>query len=132
MIRVLVIGQNPSAKPTLNGKTNPTFKRLEEWMSKIGIHYFSFTNTFDEPGVQPKISKVDFKRLCTLCQEYDIIITLGSFVSNVLNKIQVKHFGLPHPSPLNRLLNDKSYEKRVIEQCKEYINESCYNNGTRY
>ena len=125
-MKVLVIGQNPSGKPTLNGKQNATFRKLEGWMSYIGVHHFSFVNTFDEPGAQPKLHKVDYERLCTLCQEYDIIVTLGAFVSNVLSRINVKHFGLPHPSPLNRLLNDKTFEKTMIDQCKEYIHENCY------
>lgn len=119
-MKVLVVGMNPSTKPTLNGKTNATFKKLESWMTECEIKHFSFVNTFDDPS-EAKQSKVDFQRLCTLIQGYDKIIALGGFVSESLNRINVTHFKLPHPSPRNRLLNDKTYEKRIVEQCKEYI-----------
>ena len=120
-MKVLVIGQNPSPKPTLNGKPNATFRKLELWMTAVGVHHFSFVNTFDEPGVKPTHNNVDYTRLCTLTQEYDKIISLGSFVSTALNKIGVAHYSMPHPSPLNRLLNDKDYERTVISKCKEYL-----------
>lgn len=119
-MKVLVIGMNPSIKPTLKGKPNATFRKLEGWMDQLNVHHFSFCNTFDDPS-EAKLSKVDFQRLCTLIQDYDKIIALGGFVSESLNRINVTHFKMPHPSPLNRLLNDKTYEKRIVEQCKEYI-----------
>ena len=121
-MKVLVIGMNPSNKPTLKGKPNATFRKLEGWMDQLGIHHFSFCNTFDEPS-EAKYSKVDFQRLCTLTGQYDKIIALGGFVSGSLNKIDVSHFKLPHPSPRNRLLNDKAYEKTILKQCKGYLND---------
>ena len=119
-MKVLVVGMNPSTKPTVKGKPNATFRKLESWMSYVGVKYFSFCNTFDDPSI-PRQSKVDFQRLCTLTKEYDKIIALGGFVSESLNKIDVAHFKMPHPSPLNRLLNDKVYEKKVLKQCKDYL-----------
>jgi hypothetical protein len=120
--KVLVIGMNPSTKPTLKGKPNATFRKLEQWMTQCNVDYFSFCNTFDETS-EAKHSKVDFKRLCTLTSQYDKILALGGFVSVCLNKVNVDHFKLPHPSPRNRLLNDKSYEKKIITQCKVYLND---------
>ena len=121
-MNVLVIGMNPSNKPTLKGKSNATFKKLECWMDHLNIQHFSFCNTFDEPS-EAKFSKIDFQRLCTLTSQYDKILALGGFVSESLNRIDVKHFRLPHPSPRNRLLNDKLYEKKILKQCKEYLND---------
>lgn len=117
---ILVIGMNPSTKPTLNGKPNATFRKLESWMSECGVKHFSFCNTFDDTS-KPKQSKVDFERLSNLSREYNKIIALGGFVSESLNKIDVAHFKMPHPSPLNRLLNDKLYEKNILNECKEYL-----------
>jgi uracil DNA glycosylase len=119
-MKVLVVGMNPSSKPTLNGKANATFKKLESWMDRLGVHYFSFVNTFDDPS-QAQHSKVDYNRLVQLAQSYDKIIALGNFVSNSLNRVNVTHFKMPHPSPLNRLLNDKTYERNMIKKCKEYL-----------
>ena len=111
---------NPSTKPTLKGKPNATFKKLEEWMGKCNIHYFSFCNTFDTP-CEAKFDKVDQRRLLDLSSETDRIIALGGFVSMTLNRLGIDHFKMPHPSPRNRLLNDKDYEKTMIKQCRKYL-----------
>ena len=121
-LKLLVIGMNPSAKATLRGKSNATFKKLETWMDSFDVQNFSFCNTFDDPS-EAKYCKVDFQRLCTLTNQYDKIIALGGFVSGALNKIDVSHFKLPHPSPRNRLLNDKKYEIRILKQCRDYLND---------
>lgn len=119
-MKVLVIGMCPSNKPTIGKTRNATFKRLESWMDSLGVRHFSFSNTFDYPST-PTLSKVDYKRLCTLAKEHDKIIALGGFVSLALNRINIKHFSMPHPSPLNRLLNDKAYENKLVKQCKAYL-----------
>lgn len=119
-MKVLVVGMCPSHKPTLGNKRNATFKKLESWMDKLKIKHFSFVNTFDHPA-DPSMKKVDYHRLSSLCDEYVHVIALGGFVSNVLDKIGVDHCKMPHPSPLNRQLNDKAYEKQVLKQCKEYL-----------
>lgn len=49
------------------------------------------------------------------------IVALGGFASKVLDKLGVEHFKLPHPSPRNRLLNDKEFERSELERCREYI-----------
>ena len=119
-MKVLVVGMNPSNKPLLGSSRNATLSKLETWMSDIGVHHFSFCNTFDDPG-ESRMSKVDFDRLNTLAGEYDKIIALGGFVSTALNRINVSHFRMPHPSPLNRQLNDKRFEFDMLTLCKEYL-----------
>ena len=120
--KVLVVGMNPSTKQTLKGRPNATFKKLEAWMTDCEVKYFSFVNTFDDSS-NATVNKVDYQRLCQLAQDYDKIVALGGFVSSALSKINISHFKLPHPSPRNRLLNDKSHEQSIVNQCKEYINE---------
>ena len=116
---ILVVGMNPSGRD-VKGKKGPTISKLESWMEQLDVPYFSFINTFDEPG-EAKITRVDFNRLHRLSKDYGKIIALRGFVSTVLNKIDVGHFKLPHPSPLNRLLNDREFEKQVIRECKLYL-----------
>ena len=120
-MKVLVVGMNPSGRD-LKHKKGPTLDKLEKWMNQLDVHHFSFMNTFDEPG-ETRITRVNFKRLKTVTKQYKKIIALGGFVSTTLNSIDVKHFKMPHPSPLNRLLNDKSYEEKVLSECKDYLND---------
>lgn len=119
-MKVLVVGMCPSDKPTLGYKQNASFRRLESWMDRLNIHHFSFINTFDYPAT-PTLSKVDYKKLSTATKEYENVLALGGFVSLALERLGVKHFKMPHPSPLNRLLNDKLYEDEILKQCKEYL-----------
>lgn len=118
-MKVLVVGMNPSGRD-LKHKKGPTLTKLESWMDCLGVEHFSFINCIDEPG-ETRASKVDFKRLCTVSKGYDKILALGGFVSSALNTINVSHFKLPHPSPLNRLLNDKAFEKKTLSECKDYL-----------
>ena len=118
-MKVLVVGMNPGS-PGKNPNKSKTLERLYTWMDEVGVQTFSFCNTFDEVGT-PAMSKVDFKRLCTLTAQYDKILALGGFVSTALDKIDVDHFKLPHPSPLNRLLNDKQYEREILCKCASYL-----------
>ena len=115
---------NPSKRPTAaNGKLirSSTFSKLESWMTSMNIQYFSFINTFDHPGDKLSIDDIDHQRLFTLSEEYDKIIALGGFVSRVLDMNNIDHFKMPHPSPLNRLLNDKKFVNTMLNECKEYL-----------
>ena len=120
MNKIIVVGMCPSSKPTLGYKRNATFNRLEAWMDELGVKHFSFINVFDKTHA-PTLSKVKGKHLIEATSDYVNVLALGGFVSEALNRHNVEHFQLPHPSPLNRLLNDKNYEKQVLEQCKEYL-----------
>jgi hypothetical protein len=59
------------------------------------------------------------------CSEgYDKVVALGNFPSRALDMISISHFKLPHPSGLNRLLNNKQYELGELDACAKYIYDS--------
>lgn len=120
MNKVLVVGMCPSDKPTLGYKRNASFNRLESWMNELGVKHFSFINVFDKPHA-PTLSKVKGKPLVEASEGYTNVLALGGFVSETLNRLHIEHYKLPHPSPLNRLLNEKAYEEMVLKECKEYL-----------
>ena len=64
---------------------------------------------------------VEYEFLQECSEGYDKVLALGGFPSKALNKIGVEHFTLPHPSGLNRKLNDKEYERQILEKCSEYL-----------
>ena len=118
---MIVVGMNPSNRSTKDRVyKNSTFDRLGKWMDTLGVQHFSFINLFDHAKDNPTIKDVDFNSL-DVTKQYDKVIALGGLASTALNKINVAHFKLPHPSPRNRLLNDKTYEKKILKQCKEYL-----------
>jgi hypothetical protein len=116
--KLLVVGINPSAaRPD---KVSMSISRLYSWMNRMGIDMFSFTNCIARPGPY-KYNDIDFDFLAKSVEGYDKVIALGNFPSRALRDLHISHFVLPHPSGLNRKLNDKSYEDRVIGECIEYI-----------
>ena len=116
--RVLIVGINPSGSdPT---RVSQSIKRLCKWTESLGLTFFSFVNCISRPGPYRE-SDVDYEMLQECVKGYKKVIALGNFPSMALSKIKVEHFMLPHPSGLNRKLNDKSYETKILEECREYI-----------
>jgi hypothetical protein len=52
-----------------------------------------------------------------------VIVALGKAAHNYLKKQGLEHFTLPHPSGLNRALNDKIRLDEQLKACKAYIEE---------
>lgn len=116
--RILVVGINPSAaRPD---KISISISRLYKWMERMGIEMFSFTNCITRPGPY-KYADIDFDLLAKSAAGYDKVIALGNFPSRALRDLHIRHFVMPHPSGLNRKLNDPAYEEMMIGECIDYI-----------
>jgi len=114
----LVIGINPSkANPK---RVSGTIKRLNCWADYLEAQHFSFINVIHEPGPYNH-NMVDYNILNSFTRGYDKIVALGGFVSKTLNTAGIQHFMMPHPSPLNRQLNDKEFEAMKLKECKEWL-----------
>ena len=118
---ILIVGQNPSSAK--KAKKNDSLDRLLDWCTAWKLDKWDFMNCSDEPGDKYTI---DFDRLKDAGQQFDKIIALGNVASNALKKVGVDHFKMPHPSPLNRQLNDKQFEKTMIEEKYEERQPSKY------
>lgn len=88
-------------------------------MDYLGVVHYSFLNASYEPS--PKSMKDVDWNILALTKSYDQVIALGHFASKALTKLSVDHFCLPHPSPLNRQLNDPQYERTVLSECYNYL-----------
>jgi uracil-DNA glycosylase len=53
-------------------------------------------------------------------QEPDRIIALGKTAEKALTLLHIPHMAMPHPSGLNRKLNDKTYVEQKIKELVEY------------
>lgn len=113
--KLLIIGHSPAKKNIL---TSPTMKRLHKWMDQCNISFYGFTNLCSEPKAKLKEEDIFLVGLAD-----HKIIALGGFVSKYLTKIGVDHFAAPHPSPLNRNLNNKSFENKIIKNLRVYIQD---------
>jgi len=120
--KVLVIGHSPGKTP-INKRKNgsPTLNRLNRWLDACDVDLYSFSNIYAHHKELLKITDIDETYVYKITKNYNKIITLGSFVSQYFTKRGIKHLAAPHPSPRNRKFNDKSYERMVISQIKEYL-----------
>lgn len=48
-------------------------------------------------------------------------IALGKKAAKYCREINIDYFEMPHPSGMNRKLNDKKFEKQVLSEAYEYI-----------
>lgn len=136
MIRknILFIGPSPSLK---NKDLNIPFsgtrsaKILMEWINEMNLfqHKLYFYNISSLPG-RTKFNMVEKENLYyTLGRHmnrgFDFkIIALGNIVEKELTlHSKVDNFKLPHPSGLNRKLNDKEFIKEQLKLCKNYLEE---------
>jgi hypothetical protein len=116
--KILLVGINPAYFKS--SKKSTTLRRLDSWLDYLGYKYVSFTNVLPEPGAYNE-KMIDYDWVKQITSGYDKILTLGNFPSNALKKLDIDHFVLPHPSPLNRLLNSKEYEENKLKDCLKYL-----------
>lgn len=117
MQRVLVVGANPGS-PLRDPSKLPrgsALYRLGEWVAAAGLRYVSLVNCFYKPG-RYSVDKVDWKFLhaCVMMGDHDRVVALGEFPSRVLTRLGVPHERIPHPSGLNRQINDAREVRRAI------------------
>lgn len=116
--KALIVGINPAFFKS--PKKSTTLRRLDSWLDFLGYRYVGFTNVIHQPGPYNE-RMIDYEWLKEITEGYDKIVTLGNFPSNALKKLNINHFVMPHPSPLNRLLNLKEYEQNKLRECQEYL-----------
>lgn len=116
MIKVIFVGDEPS-------KTNihddiafvgaKCFPTLVEWINIINPDYYICLNS--NKGT-------DLDKILDLYHgEKFSVIALGNKAAKRLSKLGIGHRKLPHPSGLNRALNDKKKLIVDIMNCKRYI-----------
>ena len=117
MNRVLLVGINPSDKPFRKGCS---LDKMNVWMSILGHYFYSFSNVIPYEG-EYRIADVDPQFVRSFAEGYDKVIALGNFTSQALRRSGIHHFTMPHPSPLNRKLNDREYEMHCLKECKDWL-----------
>jgi hypothetical protein len=116
-MRIIIVGINPAkGSPRIKG----TLSRLAFWMDAASVRHWSFTNCIFTPGSY-SYKDVDYKYLSQCVAGYNKVVALGKFPSKALSELGINHHMLPHPSRLNRKLNDAEYEKYQVKLYKEYI-----------
>jgi len=121
-VKILVIGHSPSSKEYCPRKGNPSINRLNRWLDACGVEIYSFSNACAHHAPFLKKADIDETYIQNITKNYNKILTLGNEVKQLFTKMEIEHFSLPHPSPLNRKLNDKKFEISVINGLHSYLN----------
>lgn len=132
---VIFVGDRPNVKKCLDINVPfvgcPSYKTLLEWVYRldVDISETSLVNAYDASGFRNT-------RLNSFLGLGDVgffnnikIIALGQNAADRLAELQLeqiaplKYFQLPHPSGLNRVLNDKEEITRILTKCKKFIHD---------
>lgn len=114
-MRVLIVGLNPSRK----GGSSRSLTTLYSWMDILGLNIVSFTNLYEGYEINKNASQIDAIR--EYSKQYDKIIALGEVVFNSLLSMDIYCVKLPHPSGLNRKLNDQNFVHEQLVSCKNSL-----------
>lgn len=127
---ILIIGQNPAK----GFEHNPAFegtksgKRLFKWLKKAKIYNYTCLNIWQKSGKLPNILEVKYDFCRNLLHNrnwpYNKIVTVGKISDKVIKQILIDHrniLNIPHPSGLNRKLNDPKVEEQIIKDLREFV-----------
>ena len=129
--KTLLIGSNPSNKSPDNSPFHVSTRSrsiVDEWFKEIDTQDRVFLNISNEKKegnkalnmkeIQSRLPDLS-GQLCKF--EGYKIVTLGKTASKALTLLRVDFYELPHPSGLNRLLNDKNYIAEKIKGLQSYL-----------
>lgn len=139
-IKVLIIAQNPKTEINLTNplKNTKSLNTLMDWIKSSGWtpeeYELTFTNASDKLKFKEDVkndSTILLMKLLSIIDRYDYIICLGKYSEKVIN-YSIKNYKhlfpiigpkklivtLPHPSGLNRKLNNKTEIDNIINKLK--------------
>jgi uracil-DNA glycosylase len=131
-LKILFIGSNPSTRAgTSEAFTEDTVsgRILRTWIEGIsGTILFDNIVSLVTENNRPLNSNEMAHASVSLLERIkginpDRLVALGKSASGILTKLGLKHLEMPHPSGLNRKLNDRSYCDEKIAALKLYCAE---------
>lgn len=124
---IYVVGSNPSPKnwfKTIAFIGTRSFRILQGWLEEMGVDdamMINVSNQVTEPGVVPKVTQEDHDRLRQELRKATRVIAVGKLAHKHLTLLGIDHFALPHPSGLNRRLNDPAFIREELKRCAEWL-----------
>lgn len=125
---ILFVGSNPSnAAKNLVPFTLDTIsgRVLFSWIEAAGIVEYTQINLVNAttPDNRP-LTKSEIIEAIPNIQRgvapFTKVVALGKTAVRALTMAEISHLELPHPSGLNRKLNDPEFVKQTIERLREY------------
>lgn len=126
-MKLLIIGQNPARgmeneTPFHNTKSG---ERLFRWLKDSGVSLddCTFINVWYKLGKLPgSLLMRQYSSLNLKKHNCDRIITVGKVAQKIIAPLtKLPILNIPHPSGLNRKLNDPKIEQQIIQNLKEFV-----------
>jgi uracil-DNA glycosylase family 4 len=133
-MRVLLVGSNPSAASKSQNPfclSTKSGRTLAHWVSICPIYGFiSYCNVVSTAtqNNRPLTTQEIKDSLSMFKSKIDVIlpdkiVALGKTAEKALTLLGYDFYAMPHPSGLNRKLNDKDYIEEKIKGLRDYINK---------
>lgn len=133
MANILLIGSNPSIRSPDNSPFHAATRSrmiLDEWFADLQGHMKAFINVTDivkadnKPLTGSEIQAA-LPALKLRLEEFKgfKFVALGKTAARACELAGVKFLEMPHPSGMNRKLNDPEYVKEKIKRLAEFISE---------
>lgn len=123
---IFFVGDKPSSKNISHRAFHGADceKRLLCWIVDMGIHANSYL-LFNKDDLSVDYRGVTFDDGETYADvaDGDKIVAVGKEASKHLFHLGIPHFILPHPSGLNRQINDDAFIEKSLMACKAYLNK---------
>lgn len=117
MVKVVFVGDEPSQTnidPDIAFVGAKCFQRLTEWINYLRPDYYICLNSHTDN---------DIFKIERLKEDGFKVIALGNKASERLTKWQIQHYKLPHPSGLNRKINDKKIIEHELDTCLVWLED---------
>lgn len=123
-MKVLFVGSNPSRA---NLKTEQPFigtksyDKLLQWIDYLDIKEYTLVNASNKLG-DVALGDMNLDRLADGMIRHDVVVALGRTAEKAVRAAgRSVFFYLPHPSPRNRVLNNKYIERWYLDAVKRAI-----------
>lgn len=126
---IIFVGDEPSKKninPEIAFVGTKSYKTLLDWIYRlnVSINDVIICNKEDiKTYGEGRFYTVEVPGLYADIEEEDKVISLGKNSCKFLNDVKLSHFSMPHPSGLNRKLNNKKWLDSKLKECKSWIGE---------
>lgn len=132
-LKVLLLGSNPSNKSADNSafhESTQSGRILKGWLEGIsGEFVFENITSQKTENNRPLNQEERAQAKASLLERIkeinpDRIVALGKHASEMVSRLGLKYLELPHPSGLNRKLNDKDYVAECLNRLRAYCTSS--------
>ena len=93
-----------------------SYKTLLDWIYRMNLSI----NKICLYNADDFVRLTDNNKTITI-HEHDQVVALGREASRALDKAIIPHLRIPHPSGLNRKLNDPQFVNKFLKECKSYV-----------